>query len=152
MRRSSECIDEPITIWSAEMRDERRAYIVRLLTEADYPVHINALAILIGIHFDARVPQRMLENGRFHDSRYRRILTEDIRSINVDPFYDGVYISSTGLAGLRVVTDGELETMIERKISKAKRILRDASEISRKTGLRGQYIIAFDVGGGDAKC
>lgn len=132
----------PFHIWSTEGTDVRRAYLITTLREAPLgaDTHLMDLAIRIGERAHDSIPASWLTQKAFHDSKFRRLITEDIRAINADPEYDGIYIL-TGFAGARIVSGEDLEALLRRKRAKALKILADVSRIARKTGLHGQIEI-----------
>jgi hypothetical protein len=132
----------PRKIWSADSTDVRRAYLITTLREAPLgaDTHLMDLAIRIGERAHDSIPASWLTRKAFHDSKFRRLITEDIRAINADPEYDGIYIL-TGFAGARIVSGEDLEALLRKKRAKALKILADVSRIAKKTGLQGQIEI-----------
>jgi hypothetical protein len=130
------------SIWSVEMSEGRRSYVGRTLIELRHngPMHMSELGVIIGILTREPIPEPLKGDRKaFHNSKYRRLLSDDIDALNRDPEYPLCIKSDS--KGVRVCTKEEAEAMERAEYREAVKKLAKCSVLRRKAGRDGQIDI-----------
>ena len=133
------------SIWSRELSEARRSYVGRTLIEMrdNGPIHMGELGVIIGILTNEPIPDAIKGDRKaFHNSKYRRLLSDDIDNLNRDPRYPMCIKSDN--AGVRVCTKAEAEALERSEYREAVKKLAKCSILRRKFGRDGQITIDGD--------
>lgn len=132
------------SIWSHELNDSRRSYLGSILMQGNAKTyHTVDLGKTIGILAQEPIPDEYTASHKaFHNTKYRRLLSEDITALNNDPKFPCVLISNGN--GIKVCTKTEYERLYKVKRRGALRNLALCSVIARKAGRNGQITITED--------
>lgn len=84
-------------------------------------------------------PKEGEEGKAFHQSHARRVLTKDIRSINLIPDFHQIIIS--GNKGVKLATQDEMVQHLNRVYAANMRRLYYSKILRQKAGLDGQYTV-----------
>lgn len=82
------------------------------------------------------------DEGHFHDSNARVLMTDDIQNINEDPTFEKIIIYST--YGIKIATEEDIDGYLKSQYSAIFRKLKRIRNIERKAGLDGQIKADFD--------
>lgn len=106
----------------------RRRMIIWVLALENGPIHLNTLAERIGgVSVDTG------DRAKFHNSMERRILTRDIKAINLSEDYPHTYIR-TGSAGVERCLPSEIAEAAEKKKKAVLRQLWELKVLQKKAG------------------
>lgn len=128
------------SIWSDELAQGRRDYIVAILQGQKEPVHLDELALILDRVTHENNPDLWLSTTEnFHNSVFRRILTRDLDFINRSAIYHCVIISTN--LGVKIANKAECEKMIENERKEAVKKLAKIFVVARKYNLDAQLAI-----------
>lgn len=82
------------------------------------------------------------DEGHFHDSSARVIMTDDIQKINEDPSFEKIIIYSTD--GIKIASEEDIGDYLKTQYTAVFRKLKRIRNIERKAGLDGQIKADFD--------
>lgn len=126
------------SIWDTENDEGRRAYLYSLCMNNRTPMKLKAVAYYISdIAKEYDEAQKICGIGNFHDSKYRRILTDDIAEINHSDKYPGIIVHDS-----QGVYLGDRKTAVEyvdKAYAEGIRKLALAQKMAKKLALDGQY-------------
>jgi len=123
------------------MQEGRRQYVVSILRQSGEPIHLDALARTLGDISHEPVPEKALRSRKvFHDSFYRRLITDDIRAINLDERFGGVFIRSSA-RGVCLCSRDDLLQRAEARKKAAKKLLWETNVMLRKASMQYQIKI-----------
>ena len=126
------------SIWDSELAEGRRSYLYSLMLKNRTPMQLKRIAILISsLAKEDDEAERIIETDYFHDSKYRRILTDDINEINHSDKYPGIIVHDS-----QGVYLGDRKTAVEyvtKAYAEGIRKLALAQKMAKKLSLDGQY-------------
>lgn len=126
------------SIWDTENNEGRRAYLYSLCMKNRTPMQLKRIAILISrLAKEEDEAERIVDTDYFHDSKYRRILTDDIAEINHSDKYPGIIVHDS-----QGVYFGDRQTAVEyvdKAYAEGIRKLALAQKMAKKLALDGQY-------------
>ena len=126
------------SIWDTENDEGRRAYLYSLVCRERRPMKLWFLAKMVsGLANEAKIAIEIEHIVNFHDSKYRRILTDDINEINHSDKYPGIIVH-----GSQGVYLGDKQTAVEyvtKAYAEGIRKLVLAQKMAKKLSLDGQY-------------
>lgn len=124
-----------LSLWSPDLDDARRDYIVHILRTDGGAVHMTTLASVLCEIDGVPLPERLKGNpALFHNSKYRRIITEDIREISMSDQWPRAYIIHDN-HGVKLGTKEELAGYAERRHKEAVKILHEMKVVLKKANL-----------------
>lgn len=121
---------------SKNMKQERRERLYSLLLKENGWVEQECIAALMFPHYSN------YDEGHFHDSRARVLMTKDIQAINSDPNYEKIIICSN--VGIKIATEEDIDSYLKSQYSALFRKLKRIRNLERKAGLDGQIKADFD--------
>ena len=122
---------------SKNLQKERRETLYSLLLKEDGWVEQEDIAAEM-------YPKYYLgwDEGHFHDSHARVLMTKDIQAINNDPAFEKIIIHSVD--GIKIATEEDIDVYLESQYSEIFRKLKRIRNLERKAGLDGQIKAGFD--------
>lgn len=126
------------SIWSVELNQGRRDYLVTILQNATKPIHLRELAIILGAAAHEPIPEDKRGNN-FHNTRYRRVITSDIRELNNDGEFPLIILTDNN--GAKLCRRDEFQRLYEFKRRSALKQLAECSILARKAGSDGQTVL-----------
>ncbi len=125
-----------MSIWDADRVTERQLMIDEILTKADGPMHMAELARRITESAGEPFPARYTADRRaFHDSGYRRTLTDDLHDISLSEAFPATFVGS-GNRGVYKCTDEELARKAARRTVAGKKAMAEARILLMKAGVK----------------
>ena len=121
---------------SKNMKQERRERLYSLLLKENGWVEQECIAALMFPHYSN------YDEGHFHDSRARVLMTRDIQAINSDSNFEKIIIHSEH--GIKIATEEDISGYLKSQYSEIFRKLKRIRNIERKAGLDGQIKAGFD--------
>lgn len=125
------------SIWDSELAEGRRSYLYSLMLKNRTPMKLQKVAILISEIAKEYDEAEKVDFGIFHNSKYRRILTDDINEINHSDKYPGIIVHDS-----QGVYLGDKQTAVEyvtKAYAEGIRKLALAQKMAKKLSLDGQY-------------
>ncbi len=116
-------------IWTPEYTGARQRLLVEVLKLQAGPIHMTDLARRLGGVSEEKLGDR----ARFHNSRERRILTRDIKAINLSDEFPHAYIK-TGYDGVECCRPAEIAELAARKKQAVLRHLWELKVLQLKAG------------------
>lgn len=121
---------------SKNMKQERRERLYSLLLKENGWVEQECIAALMFPHYSN------YDEGHFHDSRARVLMTKDIQAINEDSSFEKIIIHSVD--GIKIASEEDIDIYLNSQYSEIFRKLKRIRNIERKAGLDGQVKVDFD--------
>ena len=122
---------------SKNTHQERRERLYSLLLKEDGWVEQEKIAIkLYPLYFED------WDEGNFHDSKARKLMSKDIQAINEDPAFEKIIIHSVD--GIKIASEEDIDAYLKSQYSEIFRKLKRTRNIERKAGLDGQIKAGFD--------
>lgn len=122
---------------SKNIHQERRERLYSLLLKEDGWVEQEYIAAKMYHDFYS-----VWDEGHFHDSRARSLMTRDIQAINSDPNFEKIIIHSVD--GIKIASEEDIDIYLNSQYSEIFRKLKRIRNIERKAGLDGQVKVDFD--------
>lgn len=122
------------SIFDTDRMEERKELVRNIVSTAEW-IPLRSLAYWVAFI----AGETYVFNGRFHDTKARRALTADIKSINEDPG-SGVIIIH-GERGVKAATRDEAEAFLRCGYEEVFRKLAMLRSVERKAGLDGQELM-----------
>lgn len=121
---------------SKTIHQERRETLYSLLLKEEGWVEQECIAALMFPYYSD------YDEGHFHESSARYLMTTDIQAINSDPNYEKIIICSN--VGIKIATEEDIDGYLKSQYSVLFRKLKRIRNIERKAGLDGQIKADFD--------
>lgn len=122
---------------SKNIHQERREVLYSLLLKEDGWVEQEEIAAKMYPEFYSA-----WDEGHFHDSPVRVLMTRDIQTINEDSSFEKIIIHSVD--GIKIATEEDIDDYLQSQYSEIFRKLKRIRNIERKAGLDGQFKADFD--------
>lgn len=126
------------SIWSVELNQGRRDYLVTILQNETKPIHLRDLAIVLGAAAHEPIPEEK-RGKNFHNTHYRRVITSDIRELNNDEKFPLMILSEN--SGVKLCRRNDFQRIYEKKRRSALKQLAECSILARKAGRDGQTVL-----------
>lgn len=121
---------------SKTIHQERRETLYSLLLKEEGWVEQECIAALMFPYYSD------YDEGHFHDSSARFLMTKDIQTINNDPEYEKIIICTN--EGIKIATEEDIDGYLKSQYSALFRKLKRIRNLERKAGLDGQIKADFD--------
>lgn len=115
---------------------ERRERLYSLLLKENGWVEQECVAALMFPYYSD------YDEGHFHESASRYLMTTDIQSINNDPNFEKIIICTN--EGIKIAEEAEIEGYLKSQYSALFRKLKRIKNVERKASLDGQLKADFD--------
>lgn len=126
------------SIWDTENNEGRRVYLYSLCLNNRTPMKLKTVAYHISnIAKEYDEVMKIRGIGNFHDSKYRRILTDDIAEINHSDKYPGIIVHDS--QGVYFGDRQAAVEYVEKAYAEGIRKLALAQKMAKKLALDGQY-------------
>ena len=125
------------SIWDSELDKGRRDYVYSILQSATRPMKLRELArSLCLVSRETEMINAIDDCTIFHNSRFRRTLTQDIHEMNFNMDFPKIIIHSGD--GMKLATKEEAKMYIEAQYKEAIRKMMLAQKMAKKLSLEDQ--------------